>query len=116
MGSIFLLVGQAKLAGGPAIDTMFEAWGYPAEFRYVVGVLEAVGGIGLFIPATKRYASVLLMIVMTGAMLTHAVNAEYARIMINVVFGVLLFLLFKSWETDASVQASAAAQSDSNSK
>ena len=107
MGGIFLMVGLSKLSGGPAIDSMFEKWGYPADFRYVVGVFEAVGGIGLFIPATKRYAAILLILVMTGAMLTHAVNAEYMRIITNVAFGSILFLLFRAWEADTTEHATA---------
>jgi len=106
MGALFFFAGLSKLTGGPAIDSMFESWGYPADFKYVVGIFESIGGLGLFIPATARYAPILLIIVMTGAIVTHAVNAEYARIITNVVFGLILYLLYRSYESETTVQTS----------
>ena len=93
MGVLFILVGFSKITGGIVIAEQFESWGYPADFRFVVGAVEFLCGIGLLIPRTARYAAYGLIGVMTGAFLTHVLNAEYPRLMINTGIAGALFLI-----------------------
>ena len=89
-GTVFTMVGLSKITGGPEISTMFENWGYPASFRYVVGTAEFIFGLGLFLPKTAKYAALGLIGVMTGAFFTHLFNAEYTRLITNIAFASIL--------------------------
>jgi len=67
----FLAAGLSKLAGAAAMVAVFEAVGVGQWFRYLTGVLEVAGGIGLLIPRYSFYAAVLLAAVMVGAVAAH---------------------------------------------
>jgi uncharacterized membrane protein YphA (DoxX/SURF4 family) len=67
----FLAAGGSKLAGAPAMIAIFEKIGVGQWFRYVTGVLEVAGAIGLLIPRYAFYAAVLLAMVMVGAVIAH---------------------------------------------
>jgi putative oxidoreductase len=68
---MFLLAGVLKLAGVQMEVDLFAAVGIGQWFRYVTGLLEIGGAIGLFVPAVAPYAALLLAAVMTGAITTH---------------------------------------------
>ena len=67
----FLGAGGSKLAGTPAMIALFEKVGVGQWFRYVTGLLEVTGAIGLLIPRYAFYAAVLLATVMVGAVIAH---------------------------------------------
>ena len=67
----FLGAGGSKLAGVPAMVAVFEQVGLGQWFRYVTGLLEVAGAIGLLIPRFAFYAAVLLSAVMVGAIIGH---------------------------------------------
>src|SRR6266702_678071 len=67
----FVFVGSGKLAGTAAMVELFDKVGLGQWFRYLTGLLEVGGSIGLLIPRYAFYAAVLLVIVMTGAIFTH---------------------------------------------
>jgi len=96
LGLLFLLVGIAKLIGGLPVDALFESWGYPGAFRFVVGAVEMLGGVGLMIPMVTHRAAFVLIGVMTGAFFTHLFNAEFGRLPINVAFALVLFGVARS--------------------
>ena len=50
---------------------MFDKVGLGQWFRYVTGLLELAGAIGLLIPRYAFYAAVLLAIVMVGAVIAE---------------------------------------------
>jgi uncharacterized membrane protein YphA (DoxX/SURF4 family) len=85
----FVAVGVAKI-GSPGWETRFAAWGYPPWSTLVVAVVEAAAGVGLLVPASRRAAGGVLMIVMLGATLTHAVHAEWPRTIVTTVLLALL--------------------------
>jgi uncharacterized membrane protein YphA (DoxX/SURF4 family) len=102
LGVLFMLVGFTKITAGAMIDVQFEGWGYPANFKYVVGATEFLCGIGLMIPRTARYAAYGLIGVMTGAFFTHVVNEEYARLLINAgIAGVLVLIVRGRLQSDS---------------
>ena len=70
-GGMFLLAGILKLAGVQMEVDLFAAVGIGQWFRYVTGLLEVGGAIGLFVPAVATFASLLLATVMLGAIATH---------------------------------------------
>ena len=67
----FVFAGGGKLAGAAAMVDLFDKVGVGQWFRYVTGLLEITGGLGLLIPRYAFYAAVLLVIVMVGAVMTH---------------------------------------------
>jgi putative oxidoreductase len=94
----FVLVGISKLEGPSAMrwTDRFAQWGYPASAQYVIGVLEIFGGLGVLIPRWRRAAAAILIALMIGALCTHAVHAEFTRLIPPLVLGGLAFLLYSS--------------------
>jgi uncharacterized membrane protein YphA (DoxX/SURF4 family) len=94
----FLFVGVSKLDGPSAVrwTERFARWGYPANAQYVIGAFEILGGIGVLIPAWRRAAAAILVALMIGAVCTHAVQAEFTRLIPPLVLGGLAFLLYSS--------------------
>ena len=92
----FVLVGMSKLEGPSAMrwTERFVNWSYPANAQYVIGMLEILAGLGVLIPRWRRAAAAILVAVMIGALGTHAVNAEFPRLIPPLVLGGLAFLLF----------------------
>lgn len=107
LAAVFAMVGFSKLEGASAMrwSERFARWGYRAEARYVVGVLEILGGLGVLIPQSRRAAAALLAPLMIGAMGTHAVNAEFARLIPPLILGGLAGLLYSSAPSSRSRHA-----------
>jgi len=68
---IFLMAGGSKLAGVPAMVSLFDAVGLGQWFRYVTGVIEITSGIALLVPRTAVFGALLLIPTMLGAMVTN---------------------------------------------
>ena len=73
LGLLFVLIGYSKFDSNPRGEwvRIFEQIGLGQWFRYLTGLLEVAGGIGLLIPRYAFYAAILLVIVMIGAIITH---------------------------------------------
>jgi putative oxidoreductase len=69
--AMFLLAGGLKLAGVPMEVQLFDAIGVGQWFRYLTGMLEIGGAVGLFVPAAAPFAALILATVMIGAIVTH---------------------------------------------
>jgi putative oxidoreductase len=67
----FIAAGGSKLAGAAAMVELFDKVGLGQWFRYVTGLLEVVGAIGLLISRYAFYAAALLAMVMVGAIVAH---------------------------------------------
>jgi putative oxidoreductase len=67
----FLGAGGSKLAGAPQMVAVFEKVGVGQWFRYVTGLLEVMGALGLLIPGYAFYGAALLAMVMVGAIVSH---------------------------------------------
>src|SRR5271155_3640848 len=67
----FLGAGGAKLAGAPQMVEVFEKVGVGQWFRYVTGLLEVSGAIGVLVPGYAFYGAALLAMVMVGAIVSH---------------------------------------------
>ena len=96
LAAVFVLVGISKLEGPSAMrwNERFVHWGYPASVRYVVGIVEILGGLGLLIAKSRRAAAATLIGLMIGALLTHLVSAESLRVIPPLVLGGLAFLVY----------------------
>ena len=63
------LAGAAKFATRPW-HPLFASWGYPPWVVTVVGALEIIGAICLFVPRLAFYAALALGVMMIGAFIT----------------------------------------------
>ena len=59
--------GAAKLLGEPAMVDMFEQIGAGQWLRYLVGGLEVLGGVGLFVPRSRALAALGLLVLLLSA-------------------------------------------------
>jgi putative oxidoreductase len=71
LAAMFLMAGGSKLAGVPAMVTLFGALGLGQWFRYVTGVIEATSGILLLVPSAAIFGALLLIPTMLGAIVVN---------------------------------------------
>ena len=90
LGLLFVMQGVMKLSGMPAWIERFRGYGYPDDFVFVVGAVELLGGLMLFVPRLARFGSAALGVVMLGAAVTHLLQAEIG----NAIFTFILALVF----------------------
>jgi uncharacterized membrane protein YphA (DoxX/SURF4 family) len=64
---VFALAGGTKLIGVPGMVTEFAQIGIGQWLRYITGVLEVSGAIGLLIPKFRFWAALQIVAVMVGA-------------------------------------------------
>jgi uncharacterized membrane protein YphA (DoxX/SURF4 family) len=64
---LFAPIGSMKLPGVSAAVKEFEMIGFGQWFRYVTGILEVTGAIGLLIPKYRFWAALLIATIMLGA-------------------------------------------------
>ena len=99
LSALFLLASLGKVTGNPAIFDMFQDWGYSDWFCTFIGFFELIGAILLLIPKTTYYASIGLIILMIGALITHLIHDPIGQIIRPLVFlvflGIHLFLIMK---------------------
>ena len=68
---MFLMAGGSKLAGVPAMVSLFDAIGLGQWFRYVTGAIELISGIALLVPSAAVFGAMLLIPTMLGAIVTN---------------------------------------------
>jgi putative oxidoreductase len=78
---MFLMAGGSKLAGVPAMVSMFDAIGVGQWFRYVTGVIEVTSGIALLVPSAAIFGAMLLIPTMLGAIVTNVFIAHTSPVM-----------------------------------
>lgn len=68
---VFAMAGLSKVFGDPAMVDMFATIGVGQWFRYLVGMLEISGAVGVLIPRLSALAALGLACLMVGATLTN---------------------------------------------
>lgn len=102
MGIFFIVAGGKKLFAQEAQIDSFFRWGYPFWFLYLIGAMELMGGISLFIPQLRFYAALLLSITMVGAFMTHLRSGEMEAISVPLIL--LIVLLMLAWISQAPIR------------
>jgi uncharacterized membrane protein YphA (DoxX/SURF4 family) len=110
LATLFLAVGATKFRS-PGWETRFAAWGYPPWTLAAVAALEILGAVLLLVPRTRRWGCLTLLIVMAGAAVTHVVNGEAPRVIVNVILGGLLVVVLKTHDRARPTDARPADQS-----
>ncbi|MEK3936293.1 DoxX family protein [Sporosarcina sp. FSL W7-1349] len=78
LGLVFLANGVTKFQGGIGNTAgWFESIGIPGFLAYAVGTIELVGGIALILGLGTRIVSMLLGIIMIGAIFTVNLSAGF---------------------------------------
>jgi putative oxidoreductase len=68
---MFLMAGGSKLAGVPAMVSLFDAIGLGQWFRYVTGAIEVTSAIALLVPSAALFGALLLIPTMLGAVVIN---------------------------------------------
>ncbi len=107
VGLAFLTFATFKLTSAPVMVQEFGEIGLGQGFRYVTGLIEAVGAILLVIPATSRFGSPLLLAVSVGALVTQAAILHGDIIHTIVLIAITGFLTWQAWRpvTTAAIVA-----------
>ncbi|KYG90589.1 oxidoreductase [[Bacillus] sp. KCTC 13219] len=78
LGLTFFIHGFSKFQGGIANTAgFFDSIGVPGFMAYVVAVIELVGGIILILGLGTRVVSMLLAVIMIGAIFTVKLSAGF---------------------------------------
>jgi putative oxidoreductase len=64
---MFLMAGGSKLAGAPAMVSLFDAIGVGQWLRYLTGVIEVTSAVVLLVPSAAIFGALLLIPTMLGA-------------------------------------------------
>lgn len=92
--ALFLMGGVTKLMGAQQVVDTFNHFGLPLTFMYFIGLCEAAGAIGLWIPKLSVLAAVGLIIVMLGAVSMHFMHDPItAAIPALAALGLLTFVI-----------------------
>lgn len=102
---VFLVVASAgpKLFGEANAVQTFEDMGAAPWFRYLVGLLELAGGIGLLVPRLAGLAAVGLALLMVGAAVTQAFILHGGALVLTPVVLFALFV-FIAWGRRDSIR------------
>ena len=90
IAGLFLMMGSQKLMGEAEVTANFVRWGIPGFMLYVIGTLEVLGAIGLFIPRLAGLAATGLILLMVGALFTHLIHGEYGMALMPVAVMAML--------------------------
>lgn len=93
-----LMAGSGKLMVSDEIIGAFHRWALPRWLIVPVGLAEVLAAILLFVPKLRSYALAGIVLIMTGAIVTHIRADEYflmAAPMV-VILLVILVSLFRS--------------------
>ena len=85
-----ILASAGKLTNNPQVIEMFENWGFPSGFYFLIGILELTLAVLLLIPKTLKIAIYGIVIILTGAMATHIINDPLLELIRPLIFLVLL--------------------------
>jgi uncharacterized membrane protein YphA (DoxX/SURF4 family) len=91
---VFLGAGGGKLAGAAAMVEVFDKVGLGQWFRYVTGVLEVGGAVGLLIPGYAFYAAALLAVVMVGAIIAEVTVVGHSALPAVVLLGLTAIIAY----------------------
>ncbi len=92
LSAMFVIQGISKLLSSSSWVSRFKGWGYPDSFYLVIGVIEVVSAILLLIPKLAGFGSLILIIVMVGASVTHLIHGE-PQIITTLVLTALLSIV-----------------------
>ena len=94
---VFLGAGTSKLAGEPAMVTMFDQIGAGQWTRYLVGTLELAGAVGVLVPRLSALAATGLVLLMVGATITNLAVLDDPPWLTLTLLVVAAFVAWAGW-------------------
>jgi putative oxidoreductase len=101
LAALFITAGTASFLG--LMNEQFEAWGHPPGVPAMVGILEIFGGICLLFRRAAGWAALGLMMIMIGAIWTHAIHRQYVEMITPIVVLTALAFVARTRRHDWSV-------------
>jgi hypothetical protein len=102
----FAFFGLSKVTADPTQVAMFQGWGYPLWFMYLVGAAEIGAAALLAVPSSRFYGAAAVVGLMAGGFATHAFAGELMQLplplMTGAAAGLVAVLTRPSWSTDAA--------------
>jgi putative oxidoreductase len=91
----YLAASIAKLSGSSRMVQNFTHFGYPVWFMYFIGAAELAGALGLLFGGLAhrilpRLAALGLMVIMLGAMASHAMHDPILRVLSPLILFAML--------------------------
>ena len=86
---VFLGAGVSKLLGSEQLVQDFTNMSIPLWFMYVTGLIEVGSVVLMWIPKTRLLGALGLVATMVGAVFVHIMAAEFAVLVVPVIFLVL---------------------------
>ena len=97
----FASAGLAKLAGVEMMVATFDNIGWGQWFRYLTGVIEVGGAIGLWVRGYQGWAAAFLGATMVGAVTYHAIYGD--PMTPAIVLGILSALVLRNHKDQVPV-------------
>src|SRR3954452_14798601 len=101
---VFFGAGASKLAGEPAMVTMFDQIGAGQWLRYLVGTLELAGAVGVLVPRLSALAATGLVLLMVGATITNLAVLDVAPWLTLTLLVVAAFVAWVGWRVARAPQ------------
>ncbi|MDD7914041.1 DoxX family protein [Polaribacter ponticola] len=94
----FVVAGGFKIFRAKPMVDQFKEFGLPNFGVQLVGTLEVLGAIGLFVPSLSLYATIGLIILMIGAVFNHLKTKHPFKtlapaLILGILSSILLFLM-----------------------
>jgi uncharacterized membrane protein YphA (DoxX/SURF4 family) len=103
VAAVFVFVAVLRLTGSSTTVQTFEQIGLGQWLRYVTGVVELAGGIGLLIPRLAGAAALGLVGVMIGATIVNLVVLTPAMTALTIALGITSALI--AWARRAEIRS-----------
>ncbi|KII00249.1 hypothetical protein LP52_02785 [Streptomonospora alba] len=107
LAAFFLFQGGTKLVGAEDAVRLFDDIGLGQWLRYVTGICEVAGAVGLLIPRLSGLAALGLLGVMVGATISNLATPGYQAFAVQTVLLGIVFALV-AWGRRPQTRALAA--------
>ena len=97
LGALFVLAGSGKFFDFGRNARAFANWGYASWFVIVIGGLETLGGVFVFVPRLASYGAMVIAVVMMGAAYTHASTGIGSPVGALIIIGLAAILARLRW-------------------
>ena len=76
LGVVFFASGMAKMVGAPWDIEDFESLHTSFQLMYVVGAMEVLSALGLFVDRYRSWSATVQAVLMAGAIGMHMINGD----------------------------------------
>lgn len=90
----FFAASIGKLTNNSEVIKMFENWGFPEGFYFIIGILELVLALLLLFPKTLKISIMGISIILIGATVTHLINDPITELIRPFVFISLILVIY----------------------